>query len=177
MAIETSAGNGSSPGLRLLDKGCELVVALALIAMAVIIIADVFTRNALGYSLQISDEICGYLLVAVTFMSMSVSHTHGTFHRVKFVQARLSERSRLISQVAFDVVALVVCAVLDWQFIRLEFGAWVSGSMAPTIMMTPLWIPQLSMPIGGTLVCLALARTIVAKARRLTALCGIQRAG
>ncbi len=170
MATDKGAGGNSSPATRLLDGGCELVVALALIALVVIIVADVFTRSALGFSLQISDEYCGYLLVAITFLSLSVSHTHGTFHHVEFVQARLSERGQLMSQVAFDVLALIVCVILNWQFFRLELRSLESGSMAPSVMMTPLWIPQIAMPIGGTLVCLALLRTIVARVRRLATL-------
>ena len=48
-----------------------------------------------GTSLQITDEVGGYLLVALTFLSMSVAEAHGAFHRVEFVQMRLSPSARI----------------------------------------------------------------------------------
>jgi TRAP-type transport system small permease protein len=83
------------------------------------------------------------------------------------VQNRLSPRGRLISQIAFDLMSLTFCAVLNWQLIRFEIGTWRSGDVAPTLLATPLWIPRLAMPIGTSVVCLTLVKSIGMKLRRL----------
>ena len=67
---------------------------LFLMAMIVLIGAEAIARNVFATSLQVTDEVGGYLLVAMTFLSMSVAEAHGAFHRVELIQARLSAKRR-----------------------------------------------------------------------------------
>jgi TRAP-type C4-dicarboxylate transport system permease small subunit len=160
--IETIA-----PGPGPVENGCEFVCALFLMAMIVLIGAEAIARNLLGTSLQVTDEVGGYLLVAVTFLSMSVAEAHGAFHRVEFVQARLRERSRIVSQIVFDLIALAAAGLVTWQLTRLALNAWRAEDVAPTPLQTPLWMPQSAMGVGMALLCLALCRTILTKIKRL----------
>jgi TRAP-type C4-dicarboxylate transport system permease small subunit len=155
------------PPPSLIERLSELLCAAALLGMAALTGAEAIVRNLFGFSLQITDEVGGYLLVAVTFLSLSIAQVHGAYHQVELVQGRLSPRARLVSQLGFDILSLIACAVVTWQLARMNLNSWRSGDMAPTLLLTPLWIPQLSMPIGMALFCVALARTIVARWRRL----------
>ena len=75
------------------------VASLSLVAMIVLIGAEAIVRNVFGGSLEVVDEIGGYLLVIVTFLSMSVAEAHGAFHRVELVQARMGPRARVRLQI------------------------------------------------------------------------------
>jgi TRAP-type C4-dicarboxylate transport system permease small subunit len=152
-----------------IDTACEAICSLFLLAMIVMIGAEAIARNMFGTSLQITDEVGGYLLVALTFLSMSVAEAHGGFHRVEFVQMRLSPRMRIVSQIAFELVSLAASALVTWQLIRLALNSYRSEDVAPTPLATPLWMPQTSMGVGMALLCLALVRTIFAKVRVLRA--------
>jgi TRAP-type C4-dicarboxylate transport system permease small subunit len=154
---------GSTP----VEDGSETICALFLIASIVLIAAEAIARNVFATSFQITDEVCGYLLVALTFLSMSVAEAHGAFHRVELVQARLSFAARLISQMVFDFISLIVSALVTWQLYRLAANSWRAEDVAPTPLHTPLWLPQSAMAIGMLLLCLALIRTMLAKARML----------
>jgi TRAP-type C4-dicarboxylate transport system permease small subunit len=156
-------------GESVVDTVSEAVCSLFLLAMIVMIGAEAIARNLLHTSLQITDEVGGYLLVALTFLSMSVAESHGGFHRVEFVQMRLSPRMRLISQIVFELMSLAASALVTWQLIRLAMNSYRSEDVAPTPLSTPLWMPQTSMGIGMALLCLALVRTIIAKVRVLRA--------
>jgi TRAP-type C4-dicarboxylate transport system permease small subunit len=156
---------GASP----VDTGCEAICSLLLLAMIAMIGAEAIARNVFGTSLQVTDEVGGYLLVALTFLSMSVAESHGAFHRVEFVQMRLSPSGRIISQVIFELMSLAASALVTWQLIRLALNSFRTEDVAPTPLATPLWMPQTSMGIGMTLLCLALLRTIAAKVRYLRA--------
>src|SRR3984893_19260962 len=79
-----------APGSALVEDACETICALFLVASIVLIAAEAIARNVFATSFQITDEVCGYLLVALTFLSMSVAESHGAFHRVELVQTRLS---------------------------------------------------------------------------------------
>lgn len=155
------------PAPSVIEKLSELLCAAGLIGMTVLIGAEAIARNVFNFSLQITDEIGGYLLVAMTFLSLSVAQVHGAYHQVELVQTRLSPRARLVSQIVFDLLSLAACLVVTWQLARMNLNSWRSEDVAPTPLLTPLWIPQLSMAIGMGLFCLALARTIAARWRRL----------
>jgi TRAP-type C4-dicarboxylate transport system permease small subunit len=154
-------------GASLIDTMCEAVCGLFLLAMIAMIGAEAIARNVFGTSLQITDEVGGYLLVALTFLSMSVAEAHGGFHRVEFVQMRLSPRMRIVSQIIYELISLVASALVTWQLIRLALNSFHTEDVAPTPLATPLWMPQTSMGVGMALLCLALLRTIIAKVRVL----------
>jgi TRAP-type C4-dicarboxylate transport system permease small subunit len=163
-------GAGSTPrvevpvsGASVIDAACEAVCCLFLLAMIAMIGAEAIARNVFGTSLQVTDEVGGYLLVALTFLSMSVAESHGGFHRVELVQMRLSPRPRIVSQILFDLMSLAASALVSWQLIRLALNSWRAEDVAPTPLATPLWLPQMSMGLGMVLLCLALMRTIAAK--------------
>jgi TRAP-type C4-dicarboxylate transport system permease small subunit len=160
--IETIA-SGPSP----IEKGAEALCAVFLLAMIVLIGSEAIARNVFAISLQVTDEIGGYLLVALTFLSMSVAEAHGAFHRVELIQARLGFKTRLISQTVFDLMSLGASAVITWQLTRLVLNSWRAENVAPTPLQTPLWLPQAAMAIGTALLCVALVRTILTKAKRI----------
>jgi TRAP-type C4-dicarboxylate transport system permease small subunit len=155
------------PGSTLVEDACETVCALFLMASIVLIAVEAIARNVFATSFQITDEVCGYLLVALTFLSMSVAEAHGAFHRVELVQTRLSFAARLISQMLFDFISLVASVPVTWQLYRLAANSWRAEDVAPTPLQTPLWLPQSAMAIGMLLLCVALIRTIATKARIL----------
>jgi TRAP-type C4-dicarboxylate transport system permease small subunit len=154
-------------GSTLVEDICETICALFLIVSIVLIAAEAIARNLFAFSFQITDEVCGYLLVALTFLSMSVAEAHGAFHRVEMVQTRLSRAGRLVTQLLFDLMSLLASALVTWQLYRLTINSWHSDDVAPTPLHTPLWLPQSTMAIGMALLCIALVRAMVTKARLL----------
>ena len=152
-------------GPTVVDDAAEALSSLALVAMIVLIGIEAVVRNLFGGSLEVVDEIGGYLLVIVTFLGMSVAESHGAFHRVELVQARMGPRARLALQIVFDACALAASVLVTWQLARLAINAWNSGDVAPTPLQTPLWLPQMFMGIGMALLCIALLRSALAKVR------------
>ncbi len=152
------------------ERGCELLCEISLIAMIVLISAETIARTVLGVSFEVSDEVGAYLLVAITFLSLSVCVARNEFHYVELVQARITPKARAMSRVFFDVIALVCSAVILWQVIRLEWISWNSGDMAATWLATPVWMPRLSLPIGMAALCFTLTRSLIKHWRRLSAI-------
>ena len=135
--------------------------------MLVLTVVDIATRALFNFSFEVSDEVGGYMLVVITFLSLAVCHVNRSFHEVEFVQARLSERGRSISRVVFELIALAACVLITWQFIRFEMSSWRFGDHAPTYLNTPLWLPRLALPLGMAALCFALLRTLAVELRRL----------
>jgi TRAP-type C4-dicarboxylate transport system permease small subunit len=150
-----------------IEKACKLACEAALIVMLVVIGTDIFTRWLLNFSFEVSDEIGGYMLAAITFLSLSVCQVNDSFHHVELIQARLSPRSRAISNLVFDTLTLAFAVLLFWHYVRLELSSYRFGERAPTMLETQLWIPRLVMAIGAAALCLAVVRTIMLHVRRL----------
>ena len=152
------------------EKTCKLLAALALMVLLVVVGVDIVTRWGFNFSYEVSDEVAAYMLVAIAFLSLPVSHINGAFHRVEFVQARLSMRWRLVSSLFFELVALIFCAIFVWQFINLVRTSWRFGDHAPTFLETPLWLPRSLLIIGMAALCLSLLRSLAADIGRLRSL-------
>jgi len=150
-----------------IEKACKLACEAALIVMLVVIGTDIFTRWLLNFSFEVSDEIGGYMLAAITFLSLSVCQVNDSFHHVELIQARLSARGRAISNLFFDLLTLAFAVLLFWHYVRLELSSYRFGERAPTMLETPLWIPRLVMAVGAAALCLAVMRTIMLHIRRL----------
>lgn len=149
---------------------CKWACEAALITMLVLIGADIFTRYLLNFSFEIADELGGYMLVVMTFVSLSVCQANSAFHQVELIQARLGPRGRALSAAIFDLMSFGFSGLLLWQLVRLEFSSYRFGERAPTYLETPLWIPRLAMAIGVAALCFSIVRTFLAHVRRYRAL-------
>jgi TRAP-type transport system small permease protein len=148
-------------GESMLERLCKFVCVAALAVMLFVIGLDILTRSLFNFSFEISDELGGYMLVTITFLSLPVCQANDSFHHVEFVQQRLSPRARAILHVIFDVLSVGFCALLIWQLIRFEMSSWRFNSHAPTYLATPLWIPQIAMLAGATALGISVLRTLV----------------
>ena len=154
----------------IVERVCRLACVAALIVMLVVIGVDILTRSLFNFSFEISDELGGYLLVVICFVSLPVCQISGSFHRVELVQSRISPFARAISHVIFDLLSFAFCGLLLWQLARFELSSFRFEDRAPTYLATPLWIPQAVMALGAAALCFSMARTLAADIARLRGL-------
>jgi TRAP-type C4-dicarboxylate transport system permease small subunit len=149
------------------ERLCNLACMAALVVMLAVIGTDIVTRSVFNFSFEISDELGGYMLVVITFISLPVCQANDSFHHVEFVQARLSARGRAISHVIFDLLSLAFCALLLWQLVRFEMSSWRFDDHAPTYLATPLWLPRSAMMIGAAALVFSMVRTLATDVAKL----------
>lgn len=152
-----------------LEHACMVICEFAIGVMAFIVILEIVTRNLFNFSYEMSEELGGYIIIGITFLSLPVCQVYRAYHHVQFIQTRLSPRLRALSHFVFDVLSLVFCAILLWQLTRYVVQSWRSGDVAPTLLATPLWIPQTLMPIGTLAVSVSLLRSAALNLRRCIA--------
>ena len=162
-------GHGNNPAKRggRVERTLLLLADLSLWAMLAITLMEIVARTVFHHSLGLSDEIGGYLLAALTFLSLPACHAHKVFHQVEFVLSRLTQRQRQRFEFVFDLLCLVCAAVLVWQCGRLTGNSWRSGEVSQNGLDIPLWIPQSVMVLGLAGLAWALLRTITHGARLL----------
>jgi TRAP-type transport system small permease protein len=154
-------------GESVVERVCKYICVAAITVMLIVIAVDIVTRSLFNFSFEISDEIGGYLLAAITFISLPVCQANGSFHHVELVQARLSPRGRAVSHLIFDGLSLAFCGLLAWQLGRFEIASWRFDDHAPTYLATPLWLPRAAMFLGAAALCVSVLRTLLADIRKL----------
>jgi TRAP-type C4-dicarboxylate transport system permease small subunit len=164
--IEQDRAPGRASARRLpetvVERVCKLACVAALVVMLVVIGTDIVTRSLFNFSFEISDELGGYMLVVITFISLPVCQINDSFHHVELVQSRLSPFGRAVSHVIFDLLSLAFCVLLLWQLIRFQISSFRFGDQAPTYLATPLWIPRVAMLVGAAALCFSMMRTLAA---------------
>src|SRR3954469_16138380 len=157
-----AAPDPGGPAMGPIEGAAEASIALghriaqiSILCMMALITADVIARNVFRRSLLSSDEVSGYLLVVMTFFGISYSLRSGSLLRIEFLLFALPKRLRGIVDVLYDLIALTVCLVLLWSMVRFTWITWQREAIAPTLIETPLWIPQLAMPLGMLILVIA----------------------
>jgi TRAP-type C4-dicarboxylate transport system permease small subunit len=132
----------------LLEKGCTFVASLALVVMIAIIAFGTLSRYFLGLPFGFVDEYSGYLLVVMGFLAMVLALKRNAHITVDIVQRALPDKLRGWVDVGAQCIGILVAAVLFWLSLTLFYESYATGMRASTIMETPLWIPQISIPLG-----------------------------
>ena len=151
----------------LLERLSLWTSSVCMIGMAVLMLVEIFARGGFNTTTEHSDELVGYLLVGVSFLSLALCQSRGAFHKVEIVQMRLGPRGRAVSALVFDLVSFLYIAITDWFFIQFVLSSYRREALASTALGTPLWIPETVMIVGATMLLIALGRSIVEDVRRI----------
>ena len=141
--------------------------AVCMIGMVVLILAEVVLRGAFNSTTEHSDELVGYLLVGVSFLSLALCQGTGAFHKVEVVQVRLGALGKAVSALIFDLLSFGYIALTNWYFIQFVLSSYRREAQASTMLATPLWIPETVMVVGATMLLIVLGKAVIADVRKL----------
>ena len=153
----------------LLERTSLGLSAFGLIGMTVLMLLEVVLRGVFNSTTEHSDELVGYLLVGVSFLSLALCQSRGAFHRVEMVQMRLGPRGQAVSALVFNLLSFTYIAITDWYFLQFVMSSYRREAMASTALGTPLWIPEMAMVLGATMLLIVLGKAVVDDIRKLLA--------
>jgi len=119
-----------------------------LVALVSLVCLEAFLRGGFNYSLGFAEELTGYGVVFMTFFGAAMALRSHSMFQVHFLLDRWPEGSRRWLIRAFVLIALVICVILAWKTKDLTLSSFSRGKFAPTVLRTPLWIPQIILPLG-----------------------------
>lgn len=169
LELDAADADAFAPGEDLFARACRFVSDWIVVGLVAMMGAEMLVRSLFGWSIQFSNEVGGYALVAITFLSLASGQLMHAYHRVHFVENKLSVKGRAWLRMVFDIGALAVTLVLLGELVRFEWITWQSGDVAATSLMTPQWMPRMVMPIGALALAWALLRTVAGDWRRVRA--------
>ena len=132
--------------MRILFLLVKIALFLLLLGFALKNLEAVTLRYFLGFEWR-----APLVMVLLVFFGMVVALHRGALFRVEALFDRLSERSQLRLQIAYDLAGLGFAGLLAWQLLGLAMRSFDRGIVAPTILRTPLWLPQAAMALGDAL--------------------------
>ncbi len=150
---------------RLAALGVALA-ALALLASMFVIGYSVLMRYVVNRPVPWVDELAGYLLVAAVMLAAADALLHGEHIAVDILTERLSGRGKRWVLLGGLVTVFASALLLVVEGIDMVAFSRMVGLMSNGYLATPMWIPQLLVPIGAALLGIAAIRELVAAWRR-----------
>ena len=124
------------------------------LAMMVLITYDVISRYFFNRPVLYSDEISAYLIVFVCFLGAADTLKKKQHIIVDVLTLKLPPKVQLWLKLVTYILSLVFLIIFTWGSIIMVYKSFVRGVTMPSILLTPLWIPQIVIPIGSILLCL-----------------------
>ncbi len=137
------------------------LAGLLLIALLILINVEVVARYAFGTSTLVADEYGGYLMAWITMLGAIHLLRADRHLMMTLVIDKLSQRAQNLVGICAAVIGLAISAVLLYATYLLVASSarFSTTSIQPSA--TKLMWPQLILPIGYALLCLAYVEEIV----------------
>jgi TRAP-type C4-dicarboxylate transport system permease small subunit len=147
-----------------LYDGCAALGALFMVALLVMVLLSVISREA-GFNVPGIDSYAGYMMAAAGFLAMAHTLKRGEHIRVTLLLGALGGGAKrgleiwsLLAAVLLSALSAVYSTKLVWQ--SYAFHDISTGNDG-----TPLWIPQLTMALGAIVLAIAFIDEFVLELR------------
>ncbi|MGH2398284.1 MAG: TRAP transporter small permease subunit [bacterium] len=104
---------------------------------------------------QVTDEISGYMLALAATWGLAYALRCGAHVRIDVVFPYLTPRLKAIADFLALLLMTLFAAVVSWKIWALVVDSWQSGLRSSTYLLTPLYVPQLILGVGFSLLALA----------------------
>ncbi|RDE18951.1 TRAP transporter small permease [Motiliproteus coralliicola] len=151
---------GLRKGLDALYLGCGGLAALFLLAILVIIVAQMACRW-LGLQFPGSSAYAGYCMAASSFFALAYTLNQNAHIRVTLFIQGLRRSTRRLADIWCLSVALFLAGYLAYYACKNVYISHLLHDISQGQDATPLWIPQLSVAIGSVVFAIALADHLV----------------
>ena len=132
-----------------------------LLLMVVLITVDVLGRYFFSRPTYVADELSGYFLVVIIFLSLAQTQKKGRHVISTALTSRLLLSKRKWLEISTSIVSLAFIVWFAWRTAVAAHESYVLETITITTLHTPYWIPQLLLPIGLSMFALQLTAHVV----------------
>ena len=147
-------GQGLRPILDRLYNFCGGLAAIFLILILVTIVAQMIARWT-GTTFPGATDYAGYFMAAASFLAFAYALNHGAHIRVTLFLHRMGDKRRLGELWCFGVGA-AAATYFAYYAIKATYWSYKLNDISQGQDASPIWVPQLSMSIGTTVLAIAL---------------------
>lgn len=125
----------------------EFIVGYGIIALAVLIIANIIGRNIFGYSLYFVEETNTFLIIFITFVGTSYAARNGRHIRMSALSDLVPERFEKLMMYIMTFGTFIFIGWTTWITGRYIYDLFISGRQS-SLLQVPLWRVWIIAPIG-----------------------------
>lgn len=147
--------------LQVLTKLVGVIAGVLVLYCAFSIVWEVIARGLLNSPTEWVMEISTYCVLIAGFLGMGVAYAGKKHIHVDIFVSKMSPKTLTYVEVLTSLIGIFysfIFMIYSWDMAMLSLEM---NNSAPTTLGTPLWIPQLSMPIGFAVLCLQIIRTLL----------------
>jgi TRAP-type C4-dicarboxylate transport system permease small subunit len=143
-----------------LYAACGGLAALFLVAVGACslysIVAPMF-----GLVARSIDEFAGYSMAASSFLALAYTFSRGEHIRVTLLLEKLDAQKRRWAELWCLAAGAFLSGFLAFYSVKMTYTSWVLHDMSQGLVPMELWIPQLGMALGTTVLFVAVAEKLV----------------
>ena len=147
--------------LQVLTKLVGVIAGVLVLYCAFSIVWEVIARGLLNSPTEWVMEISTYCVLIAGFLGMGVAYAGKKHIHVDVFVSKMSPKTLTYVEILTSLIGIfysLIFMIYSWDMTMLSLEM---NNCAPTTLGTPLWIPQLSMPIGFAVLCLQIIRTLL----------------
>jgi len=143
-------------GIDTCSKVGAYLSSLAMLSIVGLILVEIVLRTLFHTSTLVSDEYSGYMMVATIMMGVSYTFAQGSHIRITIISERLHGRAAQGIDLIVTLAALVLCSYALYHSLWMVQDTFSYRILADSLSETPLYIPQVMIPVGFLLLELQL---------------------
>jgi len=135
--------------------------SLFMILITVLIGLEVLLRSLFNTTTHISTEYSTYFFIALVSLGLGYTMKEDGHIRITLLTGRLKGKPKMIQELAVTMLALAISAFILYFSVLMAYDTYSLGMKADTVSETPLYIPQITIPIGVLLLIFQLISRIL----------------
>lgn len=148
--------------LSFIDRACRWGTAAAIAAMVLLVVADAVGRSfrvPVPGAVEVTEE---YLMVAIVFLAMGFTHVEGRHIRIELFERWMPWIGGAFVRIGVAAISLAYFALIAWQGLDQTRSAFAIDKRSTSELNYPIGPAYALVVIGCVVMCLWLARDIVA---------------
>ena len=149
-----------------LYDGAAWVAALFMVGLLAMVLLGIVSR-LMHFHVPGTDAYAGYLMAGAGFLALAHTLKRGEHIRVTLLLSALRGGARRGIEIWALAAATALAALATFYSVRLAWQSRLFNDISTSNDATPLWIPQLSMAVGSTILLIAFIDELVLECRGL----------
>lgn len=143
-----------------LYRACGWLAALFMVALLGCIITSILGRQ-FGFYIRGIDAYAGYCMGAASFLALAHTFSRGEHIRVTLILKRFEGAARRRLEIWSLLLATACSGAFAAYSIKMAWWSWKFNDISTSNDATPLWIPQIGMAVGTSMLCIAVVEELV----------------
>ena len=120
-----------------------------------LIMLSLSAGRPLGIDVPAGDDFTAWCMAATAFLGLAHTFRSGELIRMGLLIDRFDGTSRKLIEIACTAIGAAAISYFAWYAIEMTLFSWRFNDVSMGVIAVPLWIPQLGMSAGLTILAIA----------------------